>query len=103
MSSQVAISCLRTRTRSIRIAEAKKLATRNERPARKECVRVSKYPTINGPTNPPRFPTELMSPIEAAAADSVRNALGTGQKAGWKPKYAPPTPTKNSIERKTLD
>src|SRR5215510_602700 len=55
------------------------------------------YPMIDGPTNPPRFPTELMSPIEAAAADSVRNSLGTGQKAGWKPKYAPPTPTKKRI------
>src|SRR5215467_16138972 len=58
---------------------------------------------MNGPTKPPRFPTELISPIEAAAADSVRNSVGTGQNAGWKPKYAPPTPMKKSIASKTLE
>ena len=60
-------------------------------------------PTMNGPTNPPKFPTELMNPIEAAAADSVRNSVGTGQNAGWKPKYAPPTPIKKRIASRRLD
>src|SRR5215510_1199801 len=38
-----------------------------------------------GPTNPPRFPTELIRPIAAAAADSVRNAVGNGQNPGKYP------------------
>src|SRR5215469_10633682 len=88
-SSQVGISRLCTRTRSIKIAETRKLPTRNERPALNDRVRVSKYPTMNGPTNPPRFPTELMSPMEAAAADSVRNSVGTGQKAGVEAEVRP--------------
>src|SRR5216110_4107688 len=38
-----------------------------------------------GPTKPPRFPNELIRPIAAAAADSVRNAVGSGQKPGKYP------------------
>jgi hypothetical protein len=36
----------------------------------------------SGPKNPPRFPNELMRPIEAAAADSVKNIEGIDQKHG---------------------
>src|SRR5271155_2444129 len=35
-----------------------------------------------GVTKLPRFPMELMSPMEAAAADSPRKAEGMGQKDG---------------------
>ena len=33
-----------------------------------------------GPMNPPRFPMELMSPTAAAAADAVRETVGSTQK-----------------------
>jgi hypothetical protein len=38
---------------------------------------------IIGPKNPPRLPTELIIPMDAAAADSLKNAVGTAQKQGW--------------------
>ncbi|CAM4852449.1 unnamed protein product, partial [Rotaria magnacalcarata] len=37
---------------------------------------------IIGPTAPPRLPIELMKPIEPAAADSLKNKLGSDQNAG---------------------
>ena len=39
-------------------------------------------PSKDGPTNPPRLPTELISPILPAAADSVKIILGSAQNAG---------------------
>ena len=53
---------------------------------------------IQGPKNPPRFPSELISPIEAAAADSLRNVVGTAQNAGWKEKY----PAQTRLNRQTV-
>src|SRR5262249_5023919 len=48
-----------------------------------------------GPTQPPRLPKELIKPMDAAAADAVRNMLGNDQNAG---KYAfnPPIASVNS-------
>jgi hypothetical protein len=37
---------------------------------------------IKGPTKPLRFPTELISPMDAAAADSAKKVVGTAQKQG---------------------
>src|SRR5438874_11856047 len=37
-------------------------------------------PTTDGPKNPPRFPTELMTAIPLAAENPVRNSLGIAQK-----------------------
>src|SRR5579859_6421631 len=46
------------------------------------------WPTIIGPTEPPRLPVMLMKPMAAAAAVGPRNIVGIGQKAGrwayWK-------------------
>ena len=39
-------------------------------------------PSSDGPTNPPRLPTELISPMLPAAAASVKNRLGSAQNAG---------------------
>ncbi len=61
----------------MRIPETKKLPTKYQRPAVKERVRVTRYPIIKGPTKPPKLPTELIKPIDAAAADSLRNSGGT--------------------------
>ncbi len=65
------------------IPEKTKLPTIYQRPALNDRVRVAKYPMISGPTKPPRFPTELIKPIDAAAAESLRNSVGTAQKGGW--------------------
>ena len=48
------------------------------------------YPMTDGPTNPPRLPTELMSPIEAAAADSPRVRVGICQNGGFQLKQPAP-------------
>ena len=45
-------------------------------------VRFLSLPIAMGPTNPPRFPTELIRPMLPAAAASVRKRLGNDQKAG---------------------
>jgi len=37
-------------------------------------------PTMDGPKNPPRFPTELMNAIPLAADNPVKNSLGIAQK-----------------------
>lgn len=37
-------------------------------------------PTIDGPKNPPRFPTELMIAIPLAAENPDKNSLGIAQK-----------------------
>ena len=47
-----------------------------------EPVIVSTLPMTEGPRNPPRLPTELIRPMLPAAAASVRNRLGSDQKAG---------------------
>lgn len=69
-------------TASIRIPEIKKLPTRYQSPRSKDFVFAANNPTIKGPTNPPRFPTELIIPIDAAAADSLSNSVGIAQNAG---------------------
>jgi hypothetical protein len=51
------------------MAEMKKLPTKYQRPAVNDRVR----DTIIGPRNPPRLPTELISPIDAAAAESLKS------------------------------
>src|SRR5438270_14069759 len=56
--------------------------TRHPNPAVNEWVCVRRYPTRYGPAKPPRFPTELMSPIEAAAAELLKMVLGSAQKLG---------------------
>jgi len=37
-------------------------------------------PTMDGPKNPPRFPTELMNAIPLAAENPDKNSLGIAQK-----------------------
>jgi arabinofuranosyltransferase len=49
------------------------------RPPRKLSVAVFTRPTSDGPTKPPRFPIELISAMPPAAADPVRNAVGSVQ------------------------
>ena len=66
----------------MKIPERTKLPNRYQSPTSNDRVRVAKYPMISGPTKPPRFPTELMRPIDAAAAESLRNSVGTAQKGG---------------------
>src|SRR5215471_3515796 len=80
-----ALLCPAAPTASIAAPEAKRLTTRYNSPGANECVRLAKNPMTIGPTKPPRFPTELIKPMEAAAADSLRNRVGTAQKQGWKP------------------
>src|SRR5438093_13383596 len=71
-------------------------ATRKAMPPANEPVAVRTYPTTYGPRNPPRLPKELMSPIEAAAADSLKNAVGSAQKLG---RYASaPAATKQKLK-----
>jgi hypothetical protein len=41
-------------------------------------------PTVEGPTNPPRFPTELIKAKQVATAEPERNALGMAQKGARK-------------------
>lgn len=45
-------------------------------------VRSLKYPTADGPIKPPVWPTELIRPKQAAAADSLKNNVGIDQKTG---------------------
>jgi hypothetical protein len=46
-----------------------------------------------GPANPPKLATELIKPIEAAAADSLRIAVGSAQKLGINAVVHAPTTT----------
>src|SRR6266436_8011971 len=59
-------------------AEADKYST----PPKYEPVALLKKPTTYGPAQPPRFPSELISPIDAAAAVPVRKLHGSAQKPG---------------------
>src|SRR5271155_237045 len=52
------------------------------RPGKNEWVWFSAKPSTNGPTNPPRLPTELIKPMLPAAAASVKSRLGSAQNAG---------------------
>src|SRR5579864_5775486 len=79
----------------MKIPERQKLPTRYKSPGVKECVLFTRYPITSGPTNPPRLPSELISPIDAAAADSLRKVVGKTQNAGWNAKYPAPTRQKN--------
>ena len=45
-------------------------------------VAVLRYPKMDGPTKPPRLPTELMVPIAVAAAAFPRYAVGTVHSTG---------------------
>ena len=69
-------------TKSINTPDKHRLPTRYNSPGVKERVFAARYPMTIGPKNPPRFPNELIRPIDAAAADSVRNIVGTDQKHG---------------------
>ena len=64
-------------------------------PGTNEWVRVSTKPSSDGPTNPPRLPTELISPMLPAAAASVRSRLGSAQNAGMYA-FSPASATVNS-------
>jgi hypothetical protein len=64
------------------MADKQRLPTKYKRPEVKECVRLTSLPINIGPKNPPRFPTELINPMDAAAADSPKKAVGTAQKQG---------------------
>ena len=55
---------------------------RNTIPKKNEPVRSLKNPKSIGPTPPPRLPIELMKPMQPAAVASLRNRLGSDQKAG---------------------
>src|SRR5215813_3129732 len=66
------------------------------RPGANDPVRVRKYPIAYGPKNPPRLPKALISPIDAAAADSARNSVGNGQKLGKNAVVHAPTTTINT-------
>ena len=50
-----------------------------------------------GPTNPPRFPNELINPTAVAAADFPRNPDGMLQKTGRYAWNVNPTRQKNAI------
>src|SRR5262245_5527707 len=66
------------------------------RPGAKDPVRDRRYPIAYGPKKPPRLPKALISPIEAAAADSARNSVGNGQKLGKNAVVHAPTTTINA-------
>lgn len=51
----------------------------NARPPYRVPVFCVMNPTMEGPKNPPRFPTELMIAIPLAAENPVRNSLGMAQ------------------------
>ena len=67
------------------------------RPGTNEWVWFSTKPSTNGPTNPPRLPSELIKPMLPAAADSVKSRLGSAQNAGM---YAF-RPVKATVNSKT--
>ena len=54
----------------------------NANPLLKEPVRWLSSPMILGPTNPPMLAVQLMKPTAAAAAELLRNALGSAQNDG---------------------
>src|SRR5690349_17654081 len=58
--------------------------------ARFECSREINRPVIAGPKNPPRFPAELMNPMEAARDDRALASVGRTQNAGFQAKTEAP-------------
>src|ERR1700674_923752 len=54
----------------------------NVNPLLNEPVRWLSSPMILGPTNPPMLAVQLMKPTAAAAAELLRNALGSAQNDG---------------------
>ena len=64
-----------TRQAAIAVTRATKKS-----PAAKLCVASRSQPTAIGPMTPPRFPTELMSAMPAAAPLRLRNVDGRDQK-----------------------
>src|ERR1700694_3493966 len=60
-------------------------------------------PTVEGPTNPPRFPTEFIKAKPVATAEPERNPLGIAQKGARKQQRPISTkhksPTANTGER----
>src|ERR1700730_13228653 len=59
-----------------------KLLARNPVVNTCELVLDNRWPTSEGRPNPPRFPTELIRPKDAAAADSPSVKVGSTQKEG---------------------
>src|SRR2546421_5257563 len=70
------------RIESTNTAATKAEADRYSTPPKYEPVALLKKPTTYGPAQPPRFPSELISPIDAAAAVPVRKLPGSAQKPG---------------------
>ena len=64
------------------------MADRNIMPAAPLPVRSFSAPKMKGPTNPPRLPTELITAMEIAAVERVRNRDGTAQNGDLKA-YSP--------------
>ena len=64
------------------MAAARKFSDKKRIAKEKGYFAVRIDPTVVGPTNPPRFPTELIRPIAAAAADSPSVRVGRTQKEG---------------------
>src|SRR5438552_986495 len=58
------------------------LAASTRNPIRKSPDAPCIHPMRYGPTKPPRFPTELINPIPAAAPSPRRNAVGSDQNGG---------------------
>src|ERR1700693_156796 len=57
-------------------------------------------PTTEGPTKPPRFPTELIKAKPAATAEPERNSLGMAQKGARKPQRPISTKDKSASANK---
>ena len=57
-------------------------------------------PMRYGPTNPPRFPSELINAIAPAAAVPLKNAVGSDQKTGSALKM-PAAATERAIKPRT--
>ena len=72
-------SCLVARRARINPAATNADGDRYSTPPIKEFVAWFKYPTTYGPTKPPRFPIELINPIDAAAAVPERKLVGNAR------------------------
>lgn len=58
-------------------------------------------PKIDGPTNPPKLPIELITAIEIAADEGVRNKVGTAQNGDLN-EYKPAKAIQITIKANTL-
>src|SRR5207244_300807 len=54
-------------------------------------------PKTKGPMKPPRFPIELIRPIDAAAADAESETVGNTQKGGGQQEAAMPSSASQTI------